>query len=167
MMNCESARQTILSLDLRKWSGLPADCDWQALTGPLPDNWDEVFARSLGSSFRRAHQLAADVPGYTNPHLFFVDGKAVLFEAMAGPILVEFKDLLDGLGEPAAKLDWDFGTLPLKASEYVYPARGITLFLNTEKDRALHVGLYAATTLEDYLANLRPSFLKKRLPNRR
>jgi hypothetical protein len=164
MTDCESARQIISSLDLRTWQGLPAHCDWQAWTGPLPSDWQEVYARPLGSNFRPAHQLNVDVPGYLNPHLYFVEGEAVLFEAMVGPHLLFFKELVKELGKPADKLDWDFGTLPLPASEYVYPARGITLFLNTDKDRALHIGLFAPTTLAMYMENLRPRFGKKRLP---
>jgi hypothetical protein len=164
MHNCENARQTISSLDLRAWQGLPARCDWQAWTGPLPSDWREVYARPLGSSARPAHQLDAAVPGYQNPHLYFVDGEAVLFEAMVGPKLEAFQELLQELGTPAAQLDWDFGTLPLPRSEYVYPARGITLFLNTDQDRALHISLYAPTTLEAYLERLRPRFGSQRRP---
>jgi hypothetical protein len=167
MTNCESARQIISSLDLRTWQGLPAHCDWQAWTGPLPSDWQDVYARPLGSNFRPAHQLNVDVPGYQNPHLYFVEGEAVLFEAMVGPHLRSFEELVQELGAPADKLDWDFGTLPLPRSEYVYPARGIALFLNTDKDRALHIGLFAPTTLEIYLEYIRPRFGKKRLPLKR
>jgi hypothetical protein len=167
MNHCQNALAAIRTFDFRGWQGLPADCDWQELTGPLPTDWTEVYARSLGTSFRPAHQVDVNLSGYTKPHLYFVAGKPVLFEAMAGPILVAWEELLKDLGEPAARLDWDFGTLPIKASEYVYPARGITLFLNTDKDRALHIALFAPTTLDAYLADLRPSYLKKRLPYRR
>jgi hypothetical protein len=164
MYNCENARQTISSLDLRAWQGLPTRCDWQVWTGPLPSDWREVYARPLGSSARPAHQLDVAVPGYQHPHLYFVAGEAVLFEALVGPALEAFPELLKELGTPAAQLDWDFGTLPLPRAEYVYPARGITLFLNTDQDRALHIGLYAPTTLEAYLEQLRPRFGSQRRP---
>ena len=92
--NCENARQTISSLDLRAWQGLPAGCDWQAWTGPLPSDWREVYARPLGSSARPAHQLDVAVPGYQHPHLYFVAGGAVLFEALVGPRLEAFRELV-------------------------------------------------------------------------
>lgn len=166
-MNCDKARQCILRLDLRNWPGLPTHCDWQDWTGPYPADWQQIYARPLGNTFRPAQQLNVKIEGFTNPHLYFVEGKAVLFEAMAGPILVAFDTLLQDLGAPAARLDWDFGTLPLPGGEYVYPDWGITLFLNTDRDRALHVALYQPCTLDDYLAYLRPNFVLKRLPYRR
>lgn len=163
--DCDKAKQMILDGDFREWKGLPADCDWTAWTGPLPTDWEEVMRRPLGTSFRKGYQLFFELEHYEHPSLSFADGKPILFESR-GPELVAFDSLLLALRKPKAKLDWDYGTLPLPKCEYVYPERGITLFMNLEGGSALHIALYAATTLADYQANLRPGFKKTLRPKR-
>jgi hypothetical protein len=163
MSACEIAQQMIRSLDFQNWKGLPKACDWTQFTGALPTDWSELPIRPLGSSFRETRQIHFDLAGYMRPSLGFENGEAVLFEAM-GPSLEDLEGLKRHLGEPAAKLDWDFGTLPLEEAEFVYPERGITLFLNSTLDRALHIALYPVTSLADYEKNLRPQLAKKLRP---
>jgi hypothetical protein len=102
--------------------------------------------------------------GYSRPSLSFVEGTPVLFEAMGPELAAGDVALITALGEPAARLDWDFGTLPCPGSEFVYPDRGITLFLRSDHERVLHVALYPATDLNDYIENLRPRLGKTPLP---
>jgi hypothetical protein len=165
MNPCNKAIQQIQNLDFHSWTGLPADCDWTELTGPLPSDWSEIAQRSLGSEFREAKMIMLPIQGYYRPSMSFVDGKAVLFEAMA-PEFPEGGDaaLIAEMGSPAARLDWDFGTLPCPASEFVYPKRGITLFLGDDLKKVLHVALYAATSLEEYNRVLRPRLGKTLRP---
>jgi hypothetical protein len=159
---CDSALKMIQNIHFDEWNGLPQDCDYSAFIGQYPDNWDEIPFRDLGSNFRRASKIYFELQGYMRPSLAFVDGKAVLFEAM-GPKIADLKALLDMLGAPKAKLDWDFGTLPLHETEFVFPDRGITLFLNTDLDKALHIAVYPSTDLENYLQDVRPQLGKKRI----
>jgi hypothetical protein len=166
MTPCETAIQRIRDRDFADWRGFPPECDWTPLTGPLPDDWREVPGRPLGTSFRDAKMIMLPLDGYSRPSLSFVDGAAALFEAMGPELATEVPALLAALGEPAARLDWDFGTLPCPESEFVYPDRGITLFLSADHGRVFHVALYAATDLDDYLANRRPRLGKKRLPRK-
>ena len=156
MTPCEKAMKSIRDRDFSDWRGLEPTCDWSALTGPLPTDWQDVPGRPLGSSFRDAKMIMLPLQNYMRPSLSFVAGSPVLFEAMGPKLTTELATLLAALGEPAARLDWDFGTLPCPESEFVYPDRGITLFLNSDHDRLLHVALYAATDLDEYGKNLRP-----------
>lgn len=159
---CESALEMIQNIHFLNWKGLPADCDWSALTGDYPTDWNGVPVRSLGTNFQKAPFLTFELEGYMRPSIAFVEGIPTLFEAM-GPKIEDLSALLEFLGEPAAKLDWDFGTLPFKKKEFVFPEYGITLFLNTDLDKALHIALYPSTSLKNYLANLRPELGKKRI----
>jgi hypothetical protein len=143
---------------------LPANCDWTPLVGTLPSVWEKVPERSLGSSFSKGKMLMANSEGYMRATFSFVEGTPVLFEAMGPKLQASVTDLMKSLGLPEAELDWDFGTLPCPESEFVYPSKGITLFLSTDKTRIFHIALYASTTLENYLENLRPKLGKKRLP---
>ncbi len=165
MTDCEKAKQMITAGDFREWKGFPEGCDWTAWTGSLPVDWQEVMRRPLGTSFRNGYQLFFELKRYEHPSLSFAESKPILFESR-GPELLAFDSLLIALGKPKARLDWDYGTLPLPQCEYIYPERGITLFMNLEGDRALHIALYAATTQKDYVANLRPGFKKILKPKR-
>jgi hypothetical protein len=164
MTVCNSALEHIKNRDFINWTGLPANCDWTPLVGALPTEWARIPERSLGSNFLRGKMLMANVEGYMRASFSFVEGKPVLFEAMGPKLQASVADLMERFGTPKAILDWDFGTLPCPASEYVYPDKGVTLFLGTDKAKVFHIALYAATTLEDYLENLRPKLGKKRLP---
>ena len=68
------------------------------------------------------------------------------------------------LGEPDERHDYTFGTLAVDDGEWVYAARGITVFVNTDPDRVLHVALYAPTTATDYAERLRPHLAKRLRP---
>jgi hypothetical protein len=164
MTSCEKAIQNIRDRDLAHWRGLPTSCDWTVLTGPLPADWQSVPGRPLGSAFRDAKMIMLSLEGYSRPSLSFVNDTAVLFEAMGPELATGDVALITALGEPAARLDWDFGTLPCPESEFVYPERGITLFLRSDRERVLHVALYRATDLDDYLENLRPRLGKTPRP---
>jgi hypothetical protein len=143
---------------------LPANCDWTSLVGTLPSEWADIPERSLGSNFLRGKILMVDQEGYMRASFSFIEGNPVLFEAMGPKLKVSVSDLIKSLGLPEATLDWAFGTLPCPESEYVYPTKGITLFLSTDQTRVFHIAVYAATTLENYLKNLRPRLGKNRLP---
>jgi hypothetical protein len=71
-----------------------------------------------------------------------------------------FPGLLVKLGEPAAKLDFIFANVELKAGEWVYPERGLTLFMNPENGYLLRVAAYPKTTLEHYRKDLRIVFAR-------
>lgn len=163
-MTCSEIQVAIQEGDYQDWMGVNGDCDWGSWTGTLPSDWREVPFRSLGTEFVHGHRIILDLEGYNRPSLYFAKGQMVMFEARSPELAGELKDLIAHLGEPAAKLDWDFGTLPMPKGEWIYPDRGITLFLNGEQETLFHIAVYASTNLETYLARLRPSFLKKRLP---
>ena len=74
--------------------------------------------------------------------------------------------LRESLGKPTARLDYQWGFVSVPAGEWVYAARGITLFLNTDRTLLTHVAVYAPTDLETYREELRLNLEKKRLPRR-
>jgi len=164
MTACTSALENIKNRDFVTWTGLPANCDWTPLVGDFPSAWENIPERSLGSNFLRGKILMANLEGYMRASFSFVEGNPVLFEAKGPELQAPVSDLVESLGVPEAKLDWDFGTLPCPESEYIYPSKGITLFLSTDKTRVFHIALYASTTLDNYLENIRPQLGKTRLP---
>jgi hypothetical protein len=122
--------------------------------------------RSLGDEFAPADFTVLELPGYYRPTISVRDDVVLLFDGMNPELEDGLGPLSAELGEPAALLDYGHGTLPVKAGEWPYPERGITLFVNTTADRVLHIALYAPTTLDVYLRRLRPHLSKKRRPLR-
>jgi len=164
MTTCNSALENIKNRNFITWTGLPTNCDWTPLVGDLPSNWEDTPQRSLGSNFRSGKILMANLEGYMRASCIFAEGTLVLFEAKGPELQTPLSDLIENFGVPKAQLDWNFGTLPCSKSEYVYPTKGITLFLSTDKTRIFHIALYTSTTLNDYLENIRPQLGKSRLP---
>lgn len=144
--------------DFAHWTGLPgglAPADLGA--DGDPETW---ALRHLGDDHVSTRFRVVDLAGYYRPTVSVRDGAVVLFDGMNPE--TDFAALVAALGEPEARHDYAFGTLPVPAGEWVYAARGLTLFVNTDPDRVLHVALYAATTPGEYAARLRPQ-LKKTL----
>ncbi len=158
---CGDVMNALLLRQFNHWEGFPKNCDWTSLTGPLPEDWQLVPKRRLGSKYRDAQMIMLSLEGYIRASLNFVDGQAVLFEAMEPTLAIEIGDLLEKLGQPDTILDWDFGTLPCPQSELVYANKGITLFLNTEKTKLLHVALYPSVEPKTYEESLRPRLGKE------
>jgi hypothetical protein len=158
---CEEAKQAIEARRFVGWRGLPAGCTPDAMFGVKFEE-KEWPARMLGKKSTRWLQL--ETPGYYRPMVSVRDGKVVLFDGMNPELDGGWAPLAADLGEPEAKLDWHRDTLLMKGGEWVYPARGITIFGRAAGDDALHVAVYAPTTLAEYEASLRPELGTKLRP---
>ncbi len=162
--SCPAVRKALETCDFRHWQGLPAACAAHDLFADLPTDLSDLPTRPLGDDFAAADFVLLDLPGYYRPMASFRAGKLVLFDGMNPELAGDFAALHADLGAPVARLDWYHGTLPIPAGEWVYPARGITLFVNTTADTALHIALYGATNLETYRSELRPHLRKRLTP---
>jgi len=107
------------------------------------------------------------VEGYDHPCRIWLDGPQVLMLDVQYPtFLPDVTVLLNGLGEPEAKLDYVWGTLPIERGEWVYPNRGLTLFVTPSNLSVLHLAVYLRTTLQTYEENFRLHLGKKPFPKR-
>lgn len=160
MDSCENALNCIINRTFSKWNGFPSGCDVNSLYGNITINEDDFLVRYLGSDQIRVKMLMLNIEGYYRPSLCFDENSPVLFEAMH-PLLNETaEEIIKSLGIPDAKLDWDFGTLHCQQSEYVYSGRGITLFLNIDQTKILHIALYNVVSLQTYVTSIRPELKK-------
>ena len=164
---CTSARTAIMMRDFVGWQGLPAECSGQELFDITPADLEGRPGRLLGNDFDPAVFVLLSLEGYYRPMASFREGKLVLFDAMNPELRGGFDWLRSDLGEPAARMDWYYGTLAIAAGEWAYPERGITIFVNTEANRALHVALYYPASLEEYRNRLRPHLRKEPWPRQR
>lgn len=166
-MDCSVARKQIANRDFVGWTGIPPACDAADLFGAPPADLASRPRRNLGDEFMPAQFWVLDLPGYYRPTASFVGGKLVLFDGMNPELAGPFAALRDDLGAPAGRLDWERGTLKIAGGEWVYPERGITLFVDPDApDTALHIAVYRVTNLDTYRRTLRPHLGKRLLPKR-
>lgn len=124
----------------------------------------------LGSEERVAGWVTVEADGYPEGLRVWLDGTAVAL--LDGPDAElpggaeALADVLAELGEPAARLDSYLGVFRLDDSEWVYPQRGLTLYVNPENMLLLRLVGYVATDLDTYERQLRIDLEMKRLPPR-
>lgn len=164
--NCQNAVEQIRQLDFEIWDGLPVDCQLKELINLESIDVREYPIRHLGKKMVEVHSVLLDLPGYYRPTVNLRNGKVVMFDAMNPVMTGNLETLKAHLGKPALTLDWHYGTLPLEKGEWVFPDKGITLFLNSTFDKVLHIALYHATSSRDYLNKLRPNLKKTLLPRK-
>lgn len=161
-----SIREAIETRNFVGWQGIPKGCTAQNLFDDVPDDLSDRPVRRLGDDVRSAKFVLLELEGYYRPMVSFREGQFILFDAMNPELAQGFAPLRDDLGEPAARLDWYYGTLEIPDGEWVFPERGITVFLNTTADKALHIALYRPTMLKKYRKRLRPVLRKRLRPMR-
>lgn len=150
MVRCEDAIQMIQNRDFRNWRGLPSGCNWPSAHDERSADPREWWVRKLRGHLDSAWTENVDLAGYYQPRFTYHRGDLMLFDGRNPELSCTSAELLEALGEPAAKLDWDAGTLPLPGMEWVWPERGIALYLGGDADHVSHVALFAATTSEEY-----------------
>jgi hypothetical protein len=160
--DCDAVRRAIEGVDFRGWQGIPEECRPQDLFPELPDDPSYWGVRPLGEDYLPSSFHVLGLPGYYRPTVSVRDGELTLFDGMNPEF--ELPPVLEELGEPDARLDYQHGTLPVNAGEWVFPGRGITLFLNTTSEVPLHVALYRPTDLDGYASRLRPHLGKRLRP---
>ena len=164
--NCQSIRKSIETRNFLDWHGLPQECTAQQLFPNILEDLTDRPVRPLGDDFSPAKFVLLELAGYYRAMASFREDQLILFDAMNPDLPGGFLPLHKELGEPATRLDWHYGTLSIPTGEWIYPERGITIFLNTTSDKALHIALYQPTTLLKYQRSLRPHLQKHVRPLR-
>jgi hypothetical protein len=161
---CDIAKQMILDRSFSQWQGLPTDCDWTSLTGPLPADWTLVPGRSMITAYAHHASIKLKVNGYYLPYFTYTEGRLILFDASLVSTPAEDAALLASLGEPEKCLTWQDGMDPMPATECVFAARGMTVFTNGDHSLIAHIALYPPCATAHYEQYLRPNLAKERLP---
>jgi hypothetical protein len=153
-MNCDTTLHQFDQHDFSNWTGLSSDCTPEVIVqfaGGSPGSYGQTF---MGSKRLATTFLMLNFKGYDEPvQLNTREGKVVC-------LLVNFPDLENApaiaktLGEPAAKLDFYYDIMLNRSGEWVYPAQGITLFMNSDRSNAVKLMVYPPMTLERYQAEV-------------
>lgn len=151
-----SALASFLARDLQDWRGLPDGVTLEDLEQFLPVDRAFDGVAPLGERFRRAEWVAGLADGFPDGVRVWVRGGRVVALDAQRMDVDEVAGLLSQLGEPEARLDAFLGPMPAPRGEWVYPERGVTLFVAGEGAFVDRVVVYAPTTLDEYLQHLRP-----------
>jgi hypothetical protein len=165
LASCTTALRTFANRQFINWAGLPPSCSLEEVTQHFPLLNDGVGLARLGRKKRQFRMLV--VQGYDHPVRIWLDGPRVLMLDVQYPTFSsEVPVVLKELGEPEAKLDYDWGTLPIERGEWVYPNRGLTLFMTSNNLSVLHLAVFLRTTMQTYEENFRLHLGKKPFPRR-
>jgi hypothetical protein len=142
--------------DLSRWHGLP-ECTLaelgQVFSVPA-DRWRG--SGHVGEEHRALTWLSVSGGGFPDSIRVWLDGdKVVMMDSQVRGRPEELKALAAKLGAPAAQLDSYFRNALLEKSEWVYPDRGLTLFVEPETHALLRVAAYPRTTLSEYRKRFR------------
>jgi hypothetical protein len=155
---CVVALKSFAWPHLEHWKGLSPDCSVAAVSeawGYVDDGWRGSGWVGEEDEPRDLAWFSADA-GFPDSVRVWVDGqRVVMLETEVLGDASHLKALVAKLGRPAAKLDAYF-QVKMEKSEWVYPDRGLTLFVNPRNHVLISAVGYAPTTLENYRRNLRP-----------
>lgn len=152
--------------DFAGWSGLVPHTTVADIAAAFEVD-DTPQPATLGSEHRAAGWATVAAGGYPDGIRIWFDGiEVALLDGPDPELPGSLETLLGELGEPEARLDAYFGTLLLKGSEWVYPARGLTVYVNPANMLLLRLVAYAPASLDTYERHLRLDLQVTHLPRR-
>jgi hypothetical protein len=163
------ALRRFAACDLEGWPGLPASTTLRDVAAVFEVGDDEPVGGLLGSDDREAGWIAVAAAGYPDGgiRVWLDDDEVVLLDGADPELPDGVQPLLDDFEAPEAQLASYLGTFRLDGSEWVYPQRGITLYVNPETMAPLRVAAFVPTTLDVYERELRLDLEMRRLSLRR
>jgi hypothetical protein len=154
---CRDAIRQISARDLATWTGLPA-CSVDELVKAFPPAAEGERRTILGSDLVAVATRMLRAPGYAEPLEVSAAGtRVVRIDAIRPELVGTAESLTHALGEPAAKLPYYNDVIRLPDAEWVWPSRGLALYLNRDHRFVLRFALFAATDLATYQRTLEPN----------
>lgn len=165
--SCEAALALLAAGSFQEWQGLPPGCSIDDLTRYLGAPLGGPARAALGEDLQPTDFMVFQLGGQSRPlRAFDEQGRALLLD-LEYPALGDDADTLRAaLGAPEAQLDFPWNVLVLREAEWVYPRRGLTLFINPDTRKILRWAVYAPTDLETYRRRLRLQLAERELPLR-
>ncbi len=157
---------TFAKRDFKNWRGLPSSCSLADVIRHFRRLNDGCGQARLGQ--RKSSFVMVMAEEYCNPIRLWLCGRQVLALDVAVPELTpQLPSLQAVLGEPTTKLDCYLGYLRYEQAEWVYPERGLAIFVNPESQRLERIVVFRSTTIDIYKAQFRVHLRMRRLPSSR
>jgi hypothetical protein len=164
--DCESALRRLGAGELADWKGLPAGCGTADLGKVFRGGGDPAGNGKLSTRPTRFRNYQAEGQGQPLQVWFDDADRAILVTWIQPSVQGSVKDLLAALGAPEKKLDPTVG-YHADAYQWIYAARGLTLYVREHDGTLARISAYAPTTVEDYAARLGARDQKEYLPRGR
>jgi hypothetical protein len=153
---CASEVKAFLEKRFADMRGLPAGCRLDDVATELG-----VRARSdtgvLGEQPRQVSFQMAVASGYTDPIRVWCDQAVLLMlDAEYPEPSGGWPALRAALGPPEAKLDYHWDVVNVAGGEWVYPSRGLSVFLAPALDTVVRIAAFTPTSLAVYRRMVRP-----------
>ncbi len=162
---CSEAWSAIAARDYRAWKGLPVSCGYSDFDAAFARLRDEYGQGVLGRAHRQAMYRMHVAEGYAhNLKVWFRAEYIVLIEIRYPLLPYPSHELLRQLGEPEMKLDYYLDVMRIPTGAWVYPTRGLALFLDAGHTEVMGVALFHACRMTEYLQEVHPDARLQELP---
>lgn len=153
---CRDAWRLIRNKTFHDWTGLPAACSYGDFDEAFERMGEEYGRNTLGSGKLRTRYRTYTADEYEEPlKVWFRDDDLVLIEISYPELPYPGTDLLDRLGEPDDRLDYELDVIEIEGGAWIYPPRGIALFLDAGKERVMRISLFRSCSPAEYAAEIR------------
>ncbi len=136
------------------WHGLSPECTASDVANYAGGDLSQSGTHWLGEKKLAASFVSLAFQGYEDPVKLWFRGDQVVSLEAEYPQLDDAKALLASLGKPDATLDFYFDIMLNQGGEYVFCEKGITLFMDSQREDAVKISVYPPMNLDDYKANL-------------
>ena len=164
---CSKVWSAIAAREYRNWNGLPVTCTYSLFDTAFARLRDEYGQGGLGSAYRQTMYRMHVAEGYPhNLKVWFREDSIVLIEIGYPVLPYPSHELLRNLGEPEIKLNYYLDVMPIPNGAWVYPDRGLTLFLDAGHTEVMWVALFQSCSAAKYLEEVHPETRVQELPVR-
>ena len=164
---CREAWKEIRDRDYRAWDGMPASCRYADFDAAFPRLRDAHGQGRLGRDRRQALFRMHVDDRYQHPlKTWFRDDRLVLIEVAYPELPYSTPELLSHLGDPEAQLDYHLDVMPVSEGAWIYPSRGLALFLDAGRREVMRIALFHACSLDGYVKELHPDVRVREYPLR-
>lgn len=163
-LTCEEALILFTNKEFEQWHGLPSECQISDIFSLFKSITEDASVGKLGSEYIPSFYKVYVLENYNEPiQVWFKDNAILKIEAKYPQLSAnQYQAITKALGEPTDKLDYYFDILMIPNGEWVYPKRGISLFLNADGTGLVNLSVYHPTSLETYKRNIRKPFYPPR-----
>jgi hypothetical protein len=164
---CAEVWSAIAAREYRDWEGLPAFCGYPDFDAAFARLRDEYGQGNLGNTNLQAMyriHVAKDYPH--NLKVWFRGEDIVLIEIRYLILPYPSYELLQQFSEPQVRLDYYLDVMRVPKGAWVYPSRGLTLFLDAGRTEVMWIALFHSCSLAEYLDTVHPNTQMWELPTR-
>ena len=154
---CATAWQAIKAREFRDWHGLPEGCAYEDFDSEFSRLRDEYGQGGLGRKYVPARYRIHLAKGYDH-HLkvWFREETISLIEIAYPTLPYPAGELLRRLGAPGLELDYHLDIMPVTKGAWVYPSRGLALFLDAGHGAVMGIALFHPCDPAQYLDEIHP-----------